>query len=132
MSKRTLLEGYRKIIENIYTPEAFFGRARQSLAFLPTADSLAGRIRIFLRLYRLQNINNLPLHRRLALMLRVLRALPAEFRTQSLRFLYKVAGERPELLPEAFSFVALALHFCQFSEEHVLPELKAELESLPL
>ena len=127
LPERVLVEGYRRILERIYTPEAFFVRARNAIARLPHPASLNGRIRVFIRLFRLNNIGNRSLPRRLALMCRVAKALPGEFRWQSLRFLYFVGRDRPELLPGAVSLVVLGLHFCQFSEEHVLPQLGQQL-----
>ena len=94
LPERVLVEGYRRILERIYTPEAFFVRARNAIARLPHPASLSGRIRVFIRLFRLNNIGNRSLPRRLALMYRVAKALPGEFRWQSLRFLYFV-GQGP-------------------------------------
>jgi len=70
------------------------------------------------------------LFRRFAMLYRVVRGMPAGFRRQSLLFLYSVLRERPELLPEGASLVALGLHFCQFSAEHVVPQLDRELADL--
>ena len=127
LPQRTLLEGYRRIIEKIYTSEAFFARASSAIAQLPHTASLADRIHLFRRLYRLNNIGNKSLPKRVVLLYQVAKALPAEFRRQSLRFLYSVGKERPELLPGALSLVVLGLHFCQFSAEHVLPQLDENL-----
>jgi Domain of unknown function (DUF4070) len=57
----------------------------------------------------------------------VLKTIPREFRWQSARFLWSVFKKRPELLPGAVSLVLLGLHFCQFSREHLLPQLDKEL-----
>jgi hypothetical protein len=130
LSQRVLVEGYRRILERLYTPEAFFVRARNAIARFPHPASLSGRIHLFVRLFRLNNIGNRSLPKRLALMYRVVKALPAEFRWQSLRFLYFIGRERPELLPGAVSLVVLGLHFCQFSVEHVLPQLRQQLDGL--
>jgi radical SAM superfamily enzyme YgiQ (UPF0313 family) len=127
LPRQKLLEGYRRIIESIYTTGAFFTRSRDAISRLPVPASILGRIQVFRRLYKLNNIGNKALRRRLLLNYRVLKTVPAEFRWQSLWFLCSVFRRRPELLPGAISLVVLGLHFCQFSLEHVLPQLDKEL-----
>ena len=63
-------------------------------------------------------------------MFRVVKTLPSEFQWQSLRFLCFVVRNRPELLPGAVSLMVLGLHFCQFSDDHVLPQLDQQLAGL--
>ena len=123
-------EGYRKIIERIYTPEAFFVRARKAISRFPKPASLSGRIRLFVRLYRLNNIGNKSFPKRMALIYHG--SQNASFRVQVAKPAVPVfiVKERPELLPGAVSLMVLGLHFCQFSVDHVLPQLRQQLDGL--
>jgi radical SAM superfamily enzyme YgiQ (UPF0313 family) len=132
---RKLLTGYRRVMATLYTPAAFFSRATEGLLRLPRPTSFGGRVRYFLGLEK-YNSNLMRREGRsqskLRFAYRALTTLPAEFRRESLKFLWTVAKRRPEMVPGAFRLMFFGLHLCRFSAECVLPRLDAELERLPM
>jgi radical SAM superfamily enzyme YgiQ (UPF0313 family) len=131
---RQLLTGYRRVMATIYTPAAFFSRTTEAVLRLRRPATLRERVRYFLAF---QTINSNLLRRegrsqsKLRFAYRALTTLPAEFRRESLKFLWTIARRRPEMVPGAFRLVFFGLHLCRFSAEYILPGVDAELERLP-
>jgi radical SAM superfamily enzyme YgiQ (UPF0313 family) len=124
---RKLLEGYRRVIATIYSPRAFFARARDACLRLPRPASWRGRLRLFVSLQRLPSTQKNSWRTRVAFLYRTLKMLPPRFRWESLRFLYSMFTKCPERFPETVRYVYLGLHFCQFSADSVLPQLDKQL-----
>ena len=73
------------------------------------ADSLLSRVRV------LQN---------------AFRQLPAEYKRESLRFIWALLKKRPDQVPNSLHTLFIGVHLYRFTFEHVLPELDARLAQL--
>jgi radical SAM superfamily enzyme YgiQ (UPF0313 family) len=132
---RKLLEGYRKVIETIYTPHEYFRRTVEALSRLPYPDSLLARIQHFRDLRALRHVNakreRAALLTKLTLLYSLFKGLSAEYKWESVKFMWSVLKHCPDQLPRAMQFLLMGVHYFRFSFEDVLPELDNALAQLP-
>jgi radical SAM superfamily enzyme YgiQ (UPF0313 family) len=141
---RQLLEGYRKVIDTLYTPHAYFTRSLDAFCRLPHPDSRLARMR---RVLSLQRTNAMFLLRRLraqkrapgrpgplrklTFLYRLFQGLSAEYKRESLKFLWSVLKQCPDQFPRVIPCIFMGIHYSRFSFEHVLPALDHSLADLP-
>jgi radical SAM superfamily enzyme YgiQ (UPF0313 family) len=134
LPEEKLLAGYRRVMGTIYTPRAFFSRAREALLRLPRPASFRARVRYFLGVQKFNSglgRQHGSLRAQLAIAYRALTTLPPELRREAFRFLRFILAKRPEMLPAALRVAFFGVHLCRFSSEWVLPMLDAQLAELP-
>jgi radical SAM superfamily enzyme YgiQ (UPF0313 family) len=121
LPRRKLLEGYRSVLETIYSPEEFYARCLETLRRLPAARPRIGWAKR----------SDFSIAARLKIVARSIRALPRDYRRESLRFLWGTLKSRPSQLFYALGFVVMGIHFYRFTFEHVRGRLTERLASLP-
>jgi radical SAM superfamily enzyme YgiQ (UPF0313 family) len=136
MPQRTLLEGYRRVVDTIYDPDDYFERAYQSLLRLRRPASLReGALKVLAEIRRI--FESMPrgdgtrgfaaFTKRQAL----LTGAPRVFRKAARRFLWRVVRTRPDQLYMAMKLLIFGYHVHMFTVERVLPEVDAQL-AMPL
>jgi radical SAM superfamily enzyme YgiQ (UPF0313 family) len=141
---RQLLEGYRKVIETIYTPHEYFRRSLDALSRLPHPDSRLARIHRVLSLQRANGLlilrhlrakkatkERAGLLRKLTSLYSFFKGLSAEYKRESVKFMWSVLKHCPDQFPRAAPCIFMGIHYSKFSFEHVLPELENTLAQLP-
>jgi radical SAM superfamily enzyme YgiQ (UPF0313 family) len=104
-----LLAGYRKLLAQIYSPEAFFARALQSLELCPVDPcpfryALRYQVECLARSFWLQGVR-------------------WRHRGAYWRFLGRALVRTPRRFPRAIGLAINAAHMIRYTEDHVLPEL---------
>ncbi len=139
LPRRALLEGYRRVMLTLYSPDSYFERSFQTLVRSARPTSwLTGTIEVWLgirrNLQRLMAAQQGNRARRLLSALgafgRMLKSLPTDFRRSYLRFTLRVLRRRPDLLGGTLELMMYGYHFNRFTVERVLPQLDAELARL--
>jgi radical SAM superfamily enzyme YgiQ (UPF0313 family) len=140
MPRRTLLEGYRRVVATLYAPEQFFERGFQSLIRLKRPGSfreaVADTIRGVRRVIESPGTNRGrgSVLRRLASTIsrsyRTTRSLPGDFRKESNRFLWRIVRVRPDQFYAAMKLVVFGRHLHRFTMDHVLPTVDEQLTLL--
>jgi radical SAM superfamily enzyme YgiQ (UPF0313 family) len=141
---RQLLEGYRKVIATIYSPHEYFRRSLEAFCRLPHPDALLARIHRVLYLQRINGMfilrrlraqkaaqEHAGLRRKLIFLSRLFKGLSAEYKRQSVKFMWSVLKHCPDQFPRAIPCILMGVHYSRFSFEHVLPELEDTLAHLP-
>jgi radical SAM superfamily enzyme YgiQ (UPF0313 family) len=141
---RQLLEGYRKVIATIYSPHEYFRRSLEAFCRLPHPDGLLARIHRVLYLQRINGMfilrrlraqkaaqEHAGLRRKLIFLSRLFKGLSAEYKRQSVKFMWSVLKHCPDQFPRAIPCILMGVHYSRFSFEHVLPELEDTLAHLP-
>jgi radical SAM superfamily enzyme YgiQ (UPF0313 family) len=144
LPSRKLLEGYRKVIETIYAPHEYFRRSVEAFSRLPHPDSLLARIQAVLSLQRLNvsfMLRNLRARKarqergglltKLTFLYRFFKGVSAEYKRESVKFMWAVLKHCPDQFPRVMPFILMGVHYSRFSFEHVLPELDKTLAQLP-
>ena len=142
LPRETLLEGYRKILQTIYTPREFFERLLDALCRQPGPTSSLARLQNGLRhTWRVLGSTVVRsaattshqtggLLARLRVMRSAFQQLPEEYKRESLRFIWTLLKKRPDQFPNSLHTVFVGVHLYRFTFEHVLPELDARLAQL--
>ena len=141
LPRQELLEGFRKVIETIYTPREYFKRTLEHFSRLPHPDTPIARLRNLLRVgaqvIRMFSVNepqqgasNLSLMGRFRTLTHFFKQLPPEFRKESLRFLWGFVKICPERLPGALLFIFMGAHLYRYSFEDLIPDLDRGLEQI--
>ena len=142
LPRETLLEGYRKVLQTIYTPSEFFARLLDALCRQPGPTSQLARMQNGLRhTWRILGSTVVrsaatTAHQasgpvaRLRVMLRAFRQLPEEYKRASLRFIWALLKKRPDQFANSLNTLFVGVHLYRFTFEHVLPELDARLAEL--
>ena len=118
--RKKLLEGYRRVLETIYSPREYFERCLETLGRLPGPVPQIGTI------HRPRQ----SLWGKLKPVFHLLRQLPREYRRESMRFLWAVLRRCPDRLAPAVIDVFSGLHFYRFTFEHVAPQLEERVQQL--
>jgi radical SAM superfamily enzyme YgiQ (UPF0313 family) len=119
LPRRTLLEGYRRVLETVYSPREYFERCLSSLSRLPRPPAQIDAIHQPLSVFRA-----------LTLIARVLWNLPRGYRRESWRFIWATLRRFPDKFPAALANVLVGVHFYRFTFEHVGPRLDERLRRL--
>ena len=142
LPRKALLEGYRKILQTIYTPSEFFGRLLDTMCRQPGPTSSLARAQNGLRhMWRIlgstvvrpadSTSHQDGLLARLRVIQQAFRQLPEEYKRESLRFIWTLLKKRPDQVPNSLHSLFIGVHLYRFTFEHVLPELDARLAQLP-
>ena len=142
LPRKALLEGYRKILQTIYTPHEFFGRLLDAQCRQPGPPSSLGRVRkglgymwhilgsTVVRSAAGASYQSAGLLARLSVIRNAFQQLPEEYKRESLRFIWTLLKKRPDQLPNSLYTLFMGVHLYRFTFEHVLPELDARLAQL--
>ena len=142
LPRKALLEGYRKILQTIYTPHEFFGRLLDAQCRQPGPPSSLGRMRkglgymwhilgsTVVRSAAGASYQSAGLLARLSVIRNAFQQLPEEYKRESLRFIWTLLKKRPDQLPNSLYTLFMGVHLYRFTFEHVLPELDARLAQL--
>ena len=142
LPRKALLEGYRKILQTIYTPHEFFGRLLDAQCRQPGPTSSLGRVRkglgymwhilgsTVVRSAAGASYQSAGLLARLSVIRNAFQQLPEEYKRESLRFIWTLLKKRPDQLPNSLYTLFMGVHLYRFTFEHVLPELDARLAQL--
>jgi hypothetical protein len=136
MPQRTLLEGYRRVVDTIYDPDRYFDRAFKSIVRLRRPATFRDRTREVLGTIR-RLVRSMP--RRLrgeggriaatARLWTLLGNAPPEFRRAARRFMGRVLRTRPDQLYMATKLLIFGYHVYMFTIERVLPGVDAQLRA---
>jgi radical SAM superfamily enzyme YgiQ (UPF0313 family) len=109
----TLLEGYARLLEEVYAPDAFYARALRSLELCPVEPSPFQRA----------------LGETIACLARSLwfQGVRGKHRGAYWRYLARALVRTPKRFPRAVGLAINAEHMVRYTEEHVLPGLRASL-----
>ena len=142
LPRETLLQGYRKVLQTIYTPREFFERLLDTLCRQPGPTSPLARVQSGLRTtWRILGSTVVRsaattsyqaggLVARLRVMQRAFRQLPEEYKRESWRFIWALLKKRPDQFANSLNTVFVGLHLYRFTFERVLPEIDTHLASL--
>jgi radical SAM superfamily enzyme YgiQ (UPF0313 family) len=142
LPRRTLLEGYRRVLFTLYSPDRFFERALESLIRLKRPGSFrkgladlrweVGNSLRFLKSARIPGrgrVRGALSH--LKVMSVVVRSTPGEFWSAYARFALRLLWTRPDRFGGAGEAFVYGYHLYRFTMEHVQPQLDGELARLP-
>lgn len=139
LPQRKLLEGYRRILQTIYTPQEYFARVVELLGRLPRPRSTRAWIRqaclavwyVLSRGVTTKKHKHGGLLERLRFLRTAYKRMPAAYRREAVKCLWTVLTKRPDQLERALGAVLIGTHFYTFTFEYVLPELEQRLAQLP-
>ena len=120
------LRDYRRVLEAIYAPEAYFARVRAANLRAPRPATLRARLRSLWRPLKI----SLQYSRGPLALLRFVRGLPPDFRRAALRLGLSLLWRRPDRLGLLMGYVALGNHVHRYTWEQVLPQLDEQLRAL--
>lgn len=114
MDEVTLLEGYRELLRDIYSPEAYFDRAARLLEMQRSRKTLG----------------HLPLRQGLRCLVRSLirQGVRGKHRGAYWRFLGRILWRAPRRFPRAIALAIMADHMVRYTGEDVLPRLDGAIE----
>jgi radical SAM superfamily enzyme YgiQ (UPF0313 family) len=130
--RRELLEGHRRIVENIYDPTRYFDRTLRSFQRLPRPQSKDER-RAYVRwlvnaeLKRSSSKEQAPkpsLWLTVKFFVNLYWSFPPEFRKPLGRFLWRVLRTCPEQMPRSLSFILMGYHCWRFTADYILPRIE--------
>lgn len=139
---RKLLQGYRRIVETIYNPTEYFGRALEALKRLPREKSFQGRLRYFRRVAKTETERSVdtspdakPEKVTLFGLIRFFWVFPSlfkkDFRRHIRSFVWRVLWTCPEQLPRTLGFIVMGYHSNRLTYEHLIPRLDEEIAKMP-
>jgi radical SAM superfamily enzyme YgiQ (UPF0313 family) len=141
LPRRAVLEGYRRVMQTLYSPERYFERSLRSLERMkPPATRRAGRaafrngVRRNLAFVtgRSQSASGM-VRRSLAATVRSVKlvaSLPRDFRRAALRFTWRALRARPDQFAGVMELVVFGYHLHRFTLAHVLPQVDAQLAAI--
>ncbi len=114
LDEGVLLDGYARLLADLYSPEAYFARAERALALCPVERS---------------RFRHRPRHA-VACLARSLIAqgVRSPYRRTYWRFLARVLRRAPRRLARAFGLAITGEHMIRYTAEDVLPRLRAAIE----
>ena len=112
-----MVAGYRRVLENLYSPDEFFRRCRENLERWKQVPGSARRP-------RLRDLRNA---------LRAIRGqgVSSPYRRAYWRFLRWVVRHQPQKLARALAQAAAGHHYITYTRQVVVPSLKEQALSLP-
>ncbi|MBI3949699.1 MAG: DUF4070 domain-containing protein [Acidobacteria bacterium] len=142
LPRRKLLEGYCKILETIYTPREYFQRTLEAFCRLPRRGSLSSRIqKVFwlsgLALKKLiirdkqKQTSGPSTPTRWKSVYETFRRIPADYKWESLKFIWAIMRKRPDQLFFGLVYVFMGIHFYRFTFADLIPDIDRRLERLP-
>jgi radical SAM superfamily enzyme YgiQ (UPF0313 family) len=141
LPRLTLMEGYRRVMATLYSPEEFFERGFQTLTRLKRPDSLRnGLVELAAEVRRNSRFLIAPearqrglVHRATSFLKgasRAIASLSAEFRRAYFRFVLRVLRTRPDKLGGTLELLVFGWHFYRFTVDNVFPQVDAEVARL--
>jgi radical SAM superfamily enzyme YgiQ (UPF0313 family) len=109
-----LLDGYRRLLSEVYAPEAYFDRAARALELHPKTTSRYRHTSAFGFAALARSI--------------VQQGLWGHYRGAYWRYLYRVLRRAPGRIGRAIGLAISGEHMIRYTREHVLPRLLQEIE----
>jgi radical SAM superfamily enzyme YgiQ (UPF0313 family) len=130
-----LIRGQHRILESIYTPAAYFGRALDTLTRLPHPTGIFPRLRRFVELFLMLGkiflgqifFSNIS-YQQIVMRSRSLINIPFTYYTAYLKFAWNVLRRCPDQLPWTMEIFFEGYHFYMFTFDHALPGLSAFIQ----
>lgn len=123
-----LLRGYQRVLETIYTPQAYFGRVWRANRTAPRPGGFWAGVRAVRAQLRISREYGTSVGK----VLGFFGKLRPAFRREALRLLFRLAWRRPDRLGLYLGYVILGHHMYTFTHRVVLPhvaELLREVEA---
>lgn len=121
-----LLEGYQRVLQTIYTPEAYFGRVLLANRTAPRPGGFWAGVRAV----RQQLSISREYGTSFGTVLGFFQKLRPAFRRSALRLLFRLMWERPDRIGLYLGYVILGNHMYTFTHRVVLPHIAAQLEEI--
>lgn len=121
-----LLSGYRRVLETIYTPQAYFGRVLRANRTAPRPGGFWAGVAAVRRQLSISREYGTSIAR----VLGFFRQLRPAFRREALRLLFRLAWERPDRLGLYLGYVILGNHMYTFTHRVVLPQIAVQLREI--
>ena len=117
MPENVLLDGYKKLLADLYNPDAYFARCLRVLELWPSKRPSRFRF---------------PIGYALGTLLRTIwrQGIRAPYRGAFWRFVFKALGRAPHLLPRFVAHAVNGEHAIRFTHEDVMPRLAAAQSSI--
>jgi radical SAM superfamily enzyme YgiQ (UPF0313 family) len=139
---RQLLAGFKRIVETIYEPRAYFERTLESFMRLPREKTIRGRIRYFKWLASVElkraaekkdknATAKMSAFGLLRFFWKFMAMFPQDFRKEIRRFLWRVIWTCPEQLPRTLSFILMCYHCNRYTHDYLKPRLEKVFTTLP-
>ena len=120
---KTFFEGYRKMLNALYSPRAYFDRLTGTFSRLPAGNYL----------HRPKNVKRrLPVTESLARMVAALRQLPWSYLREFLRFAWRTYKDRPDQFIRVLPYAMLGVHYYRFTFENIVPDLSKLIDRLSI
>jgi radical SAM superfamily enzyme YgiQ (UPF0313 family) len=130
-----LIRGQCTILETIYTPAAYFGRALETFSRLPHPSGIFRRFRRFAELFlMLSKIFTSQIFRskfsfaQMVTQYRSLSKIPFTYYTAYSKFAWNVLRRCPDQLPWTIEAFFFGYHFYRFTFDHAVPGLSAFIQ----
>lgn len=138
LPRKTLLEGYRRIIATCYKPDEFFNRAKEFFSRQPkTGSGFQGVIGFVFIMIGILTGKTGPHHRtsaarpaQMKLLRDAFKRLTPEFKGELRQFLWAIFKKRPDQLPSALVFTLVSIHYQRFTFEDLIPDVDRRLRML--
>jgi radical SAM superfamily enzyme YgiQ (UPF0313 family) len=141
LSRATVLDGYRRVMQTLYSPDRYFERSFTSLARMRAPASRGASLLAFARgiqrnfAFASGRTGSAAgaLRRSIAgtrRFLDLVRALPRDFRRAAARFTWRAIWARPDQLAGVMELVVFGYHLHRFTIAHVLPQIDAQIAGL--
>jgi radical SAM superfamily enzyme YgiQ (UPF0313 family) len=122
MPQKAFFEGYRTMLETLYSPRAYFSRVGEMLFRLPSRRSLRRAKKLRMSVSLLESLGHF---------LRALRKLPWSYLQEALRLAWKTYRNRPDQLFRVLPYAMLGVHYYRYTFETIVPDLTRMIDKLP-
>ena len=126
LPRSDLLAGYRRVLQTVYAPDAYFERCHTALARLPRVHRRKDSRRDRTRVRRTSSTPKRDLQTLLSDSRDFLHSVSPEYRRKAVRFLFRVALTIPRHLLRALFFAVVGVHFHRYVHEVALPALERQ------
>lgn len=137
LPRDVLLQGYRRVIDQVYDPRNYFERAFQTLVRFKRPPTAWQRFRQFgsslgsgLPFFMPGGANRRGLLAGLNALRRYMASMEPEFKKESRRLFRRVLRHRPDQIAAVLDYSVVGYHFYKLTQERVLPSLDAGIARL--
>lgn len=120
--QRTFFEGYRKMLDTLYSPRAYFARVGEMLSRLPSSRKLRRPKKLTRMPSRIGPLINF---------ISALRKLPRSYMREFLRLAWQTYRNRPDQLIRVLPYAMLGVHYYRYTFETIVPDLTRVIDKLP-
>ena len=120
--QKAFFEGYRKMLDTLYSPQAYFNRVGETLSRLPSSRNL----------HRPRKLRrSLPFLESLVQCFHALRKLPWSYLQEFMKLAWKTYRNRPDQLIRVLPYAMLGIHYYRYTFETIVPDLTRIIDKLP-